>query len=166
MIYEPENGRFRYRKMNCPESVAHAVQLFRRECFEMLGGYMAMPYGGPDWHAEVQARRNGWTVESFPHLKAFHHRPTGTAGRLLRYWFRQGLMDFSMGCDPVFEIARMIRRIPAKPRILGAGARLAGFLSAYCRGEARSVSNEFIRFLRREQKAKLRQAFLGQFRRT
>jgi glycosyltransferase involved in cell wall biosynthesis len=46
MIYEPENGRFRYRKMNCPESVAHAVQLFRRECFEMLGGYMAMPYGG------------------------------------------------------------------------------------------------------------------------
>lgn len=155
-IYEESDGVFKYRATNNLESVAHGVQMFRRKCFELLGGYKPLPYGGPDWHAEVVTRMNGWRVQSHAELKAFHHRPTGTAGGLLRYCYRQGIMDFSLGCHPFFEIAKCISRLGRQPYGIGALARLWGFFWASCKGEERSVSAEFIAFLREEQKSRLR----------
>jgi glycosyltransferase involved in cell wall biosynthesis len=154
-IYEESHGKFRYRKNNNLRSVAHGVQMFRRDCMKALGGYMPLPYGGPDWHAEVSARMSGWRVEAFAELPAFHHRPTGTAGGLLRYWCRQGLMDFSLGSHPLFEVVKLVKRLPSKPYVLGALARLAGFAWAHYRRDRRPVSAEFVHFLRNEQKRRL-----------
>jgi glycosyltransferase involved in cell wall biosynthesis len=154
-IHEEYHGQFKCRKTNRNNSVPHALQLFRRECFQSLGGYVPLPYGGPDWHAEVTARMNGWRVEAFAELPAFHHRPTGTAAGLLRYWYRQGLMDFSLGSYPLFEVVKLVRRLPSKPYVLGALARLMGFVSAYWRGDWRPVSAEFVEFLRNEQRKRL-----------
>lgn len=150
-IYEKRNGSFENRPLNNKLSVAHALQMFRRECFESIGGYVAMPYGGPDWHAEVNARMHGWHVEAFPEFHVSHYRPTGSADRILRHWFRQGRMDYSMGCGPLFEIARLGHRISSKPLVLGALTRLGGFLYGYLRREERPVTPEFIEFLRREE---------------
>ncbi|MFQ5737584.1 MAG: glycosyltransferase [Acidobacteriota bacterium] len=158
-IYEEHNGEFKCRRTNSVTSVAYAVQLFRRECFESFGGYLPLRYGGSDWHAEVIVRMKGWRVVSFPELRALHHRPTGSAYGLLRYRFQQGLMDSSLGSHPSFEILKLIRRFPEKPYALGALARLAGFVWAYCRGEKRAVPDEFVEFLRREQKERLWLAF-------
>jgi glycosyltransferase involved in cell wall biosynthesis len=155
-IYEESHGQFRYRKNNNLRSVAHGVQMFRRECLKALGGYVPLPYGGPDWHAEVTARMNGWRVEAFADLPAFHHRPTGTAAGLLRYWYRQGLMDFSLGSHPLFEVVKVATRVPRRPYVLGAFARLLGFVWAHCSGDRRPVSGEFVQFLRNEQKKRLR----------
>src|SRR5439155_7145403 len=104
-IYEEERGEFRCRRGNSVTSVAHAVQLFRRQSFEVLGGYTAFSWGGADMHAEVTLRMKGWRVESFPDLKVFHYRPTGVGFGLLRSWYKGGLMDFYMGTHPIFEIA-------------------------------------------------------------
>ena len=158
-LYEGEGKTFGPRKSNRTSSVPHGIQLFRRQCLECLGGYSALPYGGPDWHAEVCARMNGWHVQSFPDLPVFHHRPTGTAGSLLSYWYRQGLMDYSLGAHPLFEIGKLVRRLAERPPILGAAARFAGFTIAHCRGEKRPVSDAFIRYLRSEQTARLRRSF-------
>lgn len=155
------DGAFRYRKTNRVTSVAHAVQLFRGECFEAIGGaYRPLPYGGPDTYAETEARRNGWQVASFPDLKVYHHRPTGSAGGVLRGCFRQGRMDFSLGVSPLFEVAKLLGRIGSKPYLAGSFARLSGFLYSYCRGERRAVSRQFIEYLRQEETQKL----LGIFR--
>ena len=155
-IYERIEGEFQSRKMNTTRSVPHAVQLFRRECLEALGGgYTPLPYGGPDWHAEVSLRMLGWRVQSFVDLPAYHHRPTGTVGGLLRTCYREGLMDQAMGCHPLFEVFRLGRRLLTKPVLIGSLTRLGGFTWAHCMGRPRCVSNEFAAFLRREEMERL-----------
>ena len=96
-IYESMNGVFRERRSNRPHSVMHGVQMFRRECFDALGGYLRLPHGSPDSHAEVFLRMQGWKVRSIPGLKAYHHRPNGGAGSLTWYFHREGMSDYSLG---------------------------------------------------------------------
>jgi hypothetical protein len=160
-IYEHRGGVFTSRRSNRSFSVAGAVQLFRRECYEGIGGICSLRYGGEDWCAEVSARMMGWTVKAVPELKVLHHRSTGTANSLLRHWFQQGRMDFSLGCLPAFEIVKCIGRLAEKPVVIGGLARLAGFALSYCLRGDRSVSQEFVRFLRTEQKRRLASIFGG-----
>jgi len=154
------DGVFRSRRDNSVSSVAHAVQLFRRACFQAVGGtYVPLPYGGPDTYAEVTARMNGWRVASFPDLEALHHRTTGSAGGLVRGCFRQGRMDHSLGTLPAFEILKVLRRLNVNPYFIGSAARLAGFAFSYCRGQKRAVSDEFVAHFRHEQSSRLRNLF-------
>jgi len=162
-ICEEKDGKFKSRRTNSVRSVAHAVQMFRRECFESVGGYVALKYGSPDWHAEVVARMHGWRVEAFPQLQVFHHRPTGSADRLIRYRFWEGLMDHSLGSSVLFEILKLARRIPSKPFALGALARFIGFCWGHCHGEKREVSEEFVTFVRNEEKERISSFFHGLF---
>ena len=41
-IFESRHGQYRSRSCNRAWSVAHAVQFFRRACFEQVGGYVAL----------------------------------------------------------------------------------------------------------------------------
>lgn len=154
------DGVFRGRPDNSVTSVAHAVQLFRRACFQAVGGgYIPLPYGASDTYAEVTARMKGWRVNSFPDLEVLHHRATGSAGGMVRGCFRQGRMDFSLGTLPLFEIFKVLRRANVKPRVIGAATRLAGFLFSYCRNDRRAVPGEFVAFFRQEQTARLLNLF-------
>lgn len=156
-ICEECRGEFRPRMGNRAYSVANAVQLFRRECLETLGGrYCILQYGGHDSHAEVTARMKGWHVQTFSELKVFHHRPTGAGAGLWRHSFRQGLMDYSIGVHPLFEVVKLLARVLRQPYVPAALLRLIGFSYAYCRGEKRPVSKEFMEFLRKEQLERLR----------
>jgi len=156
------DGTFRGRRDNSLTSVAHAVQLFRRECFQDIGGrYIPLPFGGPDTYAEVSARMKGWRVASFADLQIQHHRVTGSAGGLLRGCFRQGRMDQSLGTLPAFEVMKVLRRMHVKPFIVGASVRAAGFLYAHLRREPRAVSAEFAEYFRREQSGRIRQLVRG-----
>jgi biofilm PGA synthesis N-glycosyltransferase PgaC len=154
-IYENHHGSFTARASNSVRSVAGAVQMFRRECYEAVGGILPLKYGGEDWCAEVMARMKGWQVEAFPKLRVFHHKPTGTGAGVLKYWYHQGFMDFSLGSYPLFAIVKCLKRLRSRPYVAGALARLAGFAWAYRRKEERPVPREFIEYLRREQKARL-----------
>jgi poly-beta-1,6-N-acetyl-D-glucosamine synthase len=158
-FFEEEAGEFKSRRGNHTYSVTHAAQLVRRECYEAIGGYAVLEFGGEDWHAETSARMNGWEIEAFPELKIFHHRHTGEGGNLLRYKFRQGRMDHSFGCDPLFEVLKCLLRLPDKPFFFGCVARLTGFAWSWAHRDPRLVSNEFMAFLRNEQKARVRSLF-------
>jgi hypothetical protein len=98
----------------------------------------------------------GWKVESFPDLEVFHHRPTGAANNLLKHRFTEGLMDFSLGTDPAFEVVKCLRRLHVKPRVVGAAARFIGFSWSYLTRKAVLASPEFVAFLRSEQRSRLR----------
>lgn len=150
-IYEEHKGEFKSRAFNSVRSVAHAIQLFRKECYEVIGGYIPLKYGGPDWCAEVMARMNGWEVESFPELRVLHHKPTLTAEGILRGGFRQGLMDYSVGSHPMFEVFKCVSRIRAKPYLIYALFRMSGFTWGYCKKEGRVVPDEFVKYIRKEQ---------------
>lgn len=147
------DGEFRPRKVRTVTSVAHACQLFRRECFAAIGGeYIPLRYGGPDTYAETSARMKHWRVSSFSELQVFHHRPTNAAEGQLRGWFRQGKMDHSLGALPVFELLKLFRRVWVKPYLIGSMARCAGFIHSYWKREDRQVPKEFVIYLRQEQK--------------
>jgi glycosyltransferase involved in cell wall biosynthesis len=158
-IHEEVNGTFVGRRGNSPHAVAHAVQLFRRECYEKAGPYLPLPYGGPDWVAEIVARQNGWRVRSFPELPVRHYRPTSSAGGLVRGLYRQGLMDHSLGCDPIFEALKCLSRVSAAPFLIGALVRFSGFVWASCRRFPYAVPQDISQFLRAEQQARVRSIF-------
>lgn len=155
-IYERDSGGFKVRFGDSVRSVAGAVQLFRRECYESVGGMLPLKWGGEDWYVEVMARMKGWRVESFPELVVFHHRRTGAGTGPLKYHFGLGSTDYSLGDHPLFVLAKCARRLRAKPYVAAGLARLAGFLWASWRREARPTSKEFVDFLRGEQKQRLR----------
>ncbi len=158
-LYEDLGDGFKPRHANTITSVANGVQLFRRACYDGIGGYQALKYGAPDWFAEVSARMRGWWVESFPELEVQHLRPTGLAGGRLRNAYRGGLVAYTMGSHPLFELFKCARRIPGKPVIFGALARMCGLVTGYIRGEPRTASQELMTFLRREQMERLRSYF-------
>ena len=157
-VYEDSGDGYKSRKMNDVRNVPHAAQLMRRECYAAVGGYQILKYGGEDWCAQITAQMKGWEVESLPELKIFHHRHTGGSSRPLKNSFRLGRMDYSFGSDPVFEIAKCLRRWREKPYIAVAVARIAGFIWPYLCSERHEVTNEFISFLRREQRERLSSA--------
>lgn len=163
-VVEETDGEFRDRRQNRVYSVAHAAQLVRRKCYEAIGGYAVLEYGGEDWHAQTSAEMKGWKTEAVPELKIFHHRHTGEGDNLLRHRFRQGRMDYSLGSDPLFETFKCILRMPDKPFFLGGVARLVGFFWSWVRQDERPVSAEFIQFLRFDQKRKISALMKGSWK--
>lgn len=154
-VAEETNGEFRDRRQNRLYSVAHAAQLVRRDCYEQIGGYAVLEYGGEDWHAQTSAKMKGWKAQAFPDLKIYHHRHTGEADNLLRHKFRQGRMDYSFGSDPLFEALKCGQRFPDKPLVVGGLSRFLGFCWSWMRRDERPVSAEFVKFLRSEQRQRM-----------
>ena len=155
-IFEREGGAFKSRPANSTWSVAGGIQLFRRECYQAVGGLKPMPLGGEDWYAEIMARMNGWEVKAFPDIPAFHHKPGADRRGLIQEAIREGAMDYSMGTHPIFELVKCVRRIKQKPYGIFAAYRMFGFLLQYVMRQRRPVTNEVIAYLRCEQISKLR----------
>jgi glycosyltransferase involved in cell wall biosynthesis len=133
--------------------VAGGCQLFRRECFEQIGGYKPSPIG-VDWIAVTTARYRGWRTRSFREKSFLHHRPLGTAGRgRLRAAFFYGEKDHILGWHPLYELARVAFQTARDP--IAGSCIAAGYLSASVRRLPRAVSPEVAAFHRAEQLSKL-----------
>jgi glycosyltransferase involved in cell wall biosynthesis len=140
--------------------VAGPCQLFRRECFQEIGGYVPNRAGGLDWIAVMTARMKGWKVRAFPEKRFHHYRTLGTAERgALRALFSYGEKDYYLGGSPVWQLFRVAYRMAKKPVLLGGLALLSGYCWAALRRAKRAVSPELMRFHRREQMKKLRAIF-------
>ena len=145
--------------------VAGPIQLFRRECFIEIGGYVGNPAGGVDWIAVMMARMKGWTVRSFADLRYHHHRSMGTAERSeVKALFSYGEKDYYLGNSPVWEIFRCTFRLAKKPYVIGGIALLAGYTWAAVRRVKRPVSDELVCFHRADQMHKLKNIFRALFR--
>jgi biofilm PGA synthesis N-glycosyltransferase PgaC len=140
--------------------VAGPVQLFRRECWNDTGGYIANPGGGVDWVAVMSARMKGWGVCSFDEKRYHHHRSMGTAGRSeVAALFSYGQKDYCLGNSPVWQLFRAMYRLAKKPYFAGGFALLWGYCWAALRQKKRIVSPELLRFHRAEQMQKLKAIF-------
>ena len=145
--------------------VAGGCQLFRRRCFQEIGGYVPNKAGGIDWIAVTTARMMGWRTRSFREKSFFHYRSLGTAERsLLASAFSYGEKDYYLGNHPLWEIFRVTYRATKKPYLVGALALYSGYLSAFVRRMKRPVSDDLMKFHRREELSKLRTIFRSMFR--
>ncbi len=154
-VHEEVQGQFQSRKYNRIDSVAHAAQLVRRECYEAIGGYAILRFGGEDTHATVSARMKGWQARSLPFLKIYHRRHTASVGGELRGQFRQGQMDYHLGYDALFEVLKCISRMMHQPFLVGGFVRMCGFAWPYIRRDKREVSQDFVEFVRKEQRKRM-----------
>jgi glycosyltransferase involved in cell wall biosynthesis len=136
--------------------VSGQCQLFRRECFEEIGGYRPNKAGGIDWMAVTTARMMGWKTRSFREKSFFHHRTLGTAERgRFASSFSYGEKDYYLGGHPVWELFRVAYRMSKRPYLLDGIALGSGYLWAFVRRVKRPVSDELMRFHRKEQLHKL-----------
>ena len=156
--------QYDYRFSNV-ENVWGGCQLFRRECFEDIGGYVPVKGGCIDHIAVVSARMKGWKTRTFTEKICLHHREMGTAQHGgLAAKFRTGAKDYSVGNHPIWELFRMLYQMKQQPFIIGGLALGSGYTWSMVRRAARPVSNNLVTFTRREQMQRLRRFLLGKAR--
>jgi glycosyltransferase involved in cell wall biosynthesis len=137
--------------------VAGGCQLFTRQCFQEIGGYIPNRAGGIDWIAVTTARMKGWKTRSFPEKRFHHYRTLGTAGRSgVAASFSYGEKDYYLGGSPVWQLFRVAYRLTKRPVLVDGLALFSGYCWAALRRVKRPVTPELMRFHRREQMKKLR----------
>lgn len=152
LLWDSCGGTFVQQKLSIHWSVSGPVQMFRRGCFDEIGGYWALREGGIDAAAEVMARMKGWRVRTFPELKVLHHRRTGTEGkRVLRSCVQRGVQDYMLGYHPLFSLMRYVAHFGERPAVLSAVATIWGYFSSLASRKQRVLPCDFVRFLRKEQ---------------
>lgn len=158
VICELEKGVFKERRGNAAWSVAGGIQMFRREAFESIGGYIPLEHGGSDGLAALMARMRGWEVRSFAHLRVLHHRPTSTADGLLRGAFNRGRMEASFGYHPLFMMLKCARRLGFRPMVIGSFLSWAGFWAYKFRGGRAVIPPNALGYLRQTQMERVSRA--------
>jgi biofilm PGA synthesis N-glycosyltransferase PgaC len=149
------------------EHVSGACQLFRRECFETIGGYTPIKGGGIDLVAVVTSRMRGWETRSFPERVCFHHRKMGSEmNKGLKLPFRWGQSDYRLGGHPIWQLFRCLYQMSKQPYIVGGLVCLIGYYVALITRHPRAVSKEFAEFRGKEQMQRLRKFFTDKIRVT
>lgn len=142
------------------EHVSGACQVFRRACFEAIGGYMPVKGGSIDHIAVITSRMKGWKTRTFPEKVCIHHRQVGTAQRgVLASKVQLGMKDYRIGNHPLWQAFRVSYQMTKAPVGFGGLALGYGYLSAWLRGIERPVPAELVAFHRREQMQRLKQKF-------
>ena len=147
---------FRYSNI---ENVWGGCQLFRRECYEVIGGYTPLKGGCIDHVAVLSARLHGWRTRTFTERVCVHHRQMGTAMQgALKAKFKMGVKDYTVGNHPIWELARSIYQMRNRPLFVGGLAMGAGYFWSLSRRTEIPLSPELVAFVRREQMARLKRA--------
>jgi len=144
------------------EHVAGMCQMFRRECFESIGGYSAIKSGGIDLIAVLSARAKGWETRTFLEKTFIHHRSQGGALHTgLRGRWYMGRKDYLLGNHPVWEFFRSFYQMRYRPYIIGGLLVLASYLWNSVRGVEKTMPAELMARRRSEQMLRLRNLLTG-----
>ena len=157
LLYEESNGKFMPRPLSEMRYVPGAFQLFRRACYEQVGGYVPSRWGGEDTIAVVTARMKGWETKTIPVIQGYHHKKSELSRGYSREWFRNGVMFHALGSHPLIELMKSMRCMTRKPYILGGVMRMYGYLWATCNMKERPVSAEFMEYFRSEQWSRVKE---------
>jgi poly-beta-1,6-N-acetyl-D-glucosamine synthase len=148
------------------DSVGGAIQLFRKECFEDIGGYLPLRLGGIDTAAEITARMHRWEVKKVKDIRVDEHRRTGSAaGGFIKAKYKEGQRQHSLGYDTAFYLVRSLYKAGHRPFIIGSATSLIGFAVARVLRYPIILPNHAVAFLRHEQRNKLRSGLLAMARR-
>lgn len=142
--------------------VSGACQMFRRACFEDVGGYVPVRGGAVDWIAVTTARMKGWETRTFMDKVCYHHRKIGTADHSpLMARFHYGRKAYYVGGHPLWELVRGISQMRSSPYVSGGSWFIAGYVWAALTRMERPVSAELMAFHRGEQMARFRRLLGG-----
>ncbi|KAA6458003.1 glycosyltransferase family 2 protein [Acidobacteria bacterium AB60] len=144
------------------DNVSGACQLFRRACYEEIGGYVVARGGAIDTIACLSARMKGWKTRTFTERTSSHHRAIGTAQHgPIASRFNLGKRDYAIGNHPLWEVLRGAYQMTRRPFVLRGLALIAGYLWAAVTRADRPASPEVRAFRRKEQMNRLAAVFFG-----
>ena len=150
-------GTFQYNyQLVSRDHVSGACQLFRRECFEAVGGYTPLKRG-VDLVAVTTARMKGWKTQCFVQQCCYHHRKQGTGMNrsvMVNYW--SGYYDYVLGVYPLWQVIRSIYEMRCAPYVIGGCYLFIGYFWAMLSRVERPVSPEFVAFRKMEAMRRLR----------
>jgi len=147
-IYHLENGSLRLE----PSPAFHvrgATKIYKRECWEMLGGLVVAP--GWDTIDEVKANMLGWSTRTFVDLQVSHYRFTGAADGAWKDSVKNGFANYVTGYHPFFMLFKCLRRLTSRPYVVGSLGLGWGFLKGYIRHAARVEDHALIKYTRNQQ---------------
>jgi glycosyltransferase involved in cell wall biosynthesis len=133
--------------------VRGATKIYRRACWEAIGGLWSAP--GWDTIDEAKANMLGWKSDTFGELHLCHHRLTGSADGLVRDRIKHGLACYVSGYHPLFVAASCIYRIVHKPYLIGSFAMGYGFVKGYVNHVPRVDDTRLISYMRSQQLRRL-----------
>ncbi len=139
-----ENPRFHVRG---------ATKIYRRECWEAIGGLWPAP--GWDTIDEVKANMKGWKTYSFTDLSLLHHRFTGSEEGLFRDRIKHGVACYVSGYHPLFVAASCVRRLTKKPRIIGSIGMMYGYIRSHFTRPPRLDERSYFAYIRGQQLRRL-----------
>jgi len=155
-----EDGKHYDFRFASTDHVSGACQLFRKVCFEQIGGYIPIKGGGIDWVAVTTSRMKGWKTQTFIEKTCTHHRKIGTGdSSKLMAAFKYGQKNYYLGGHPLWHLSRSIFQMKNKPYIIGGLLLLWGYLWASIKRMERPVSPELMKFYRAEQMQRLKNIF-------
>lgn len=139
------------------DEFSHGVaKLFRRECFEQIGGFVReVMWDGIDCH---RCRMLNWDACSIsdPELKIIHLRLMGSSHKSIFHGRRRwGRGQYFMGTHPLYLLGISAYRMAERPWVFGGLSILAGFIGSYFRDADRYEDPEFRQFLRKWQMGEL-----------
>lgn len=149
------------------EHVSGMCQVFRRKCFEAIGGYPAIRSGGIDLIAVLSARAKGWETRTFVEKSFVHHRTQGGALHTgLRGRLQAGRKDYLLGNHPIWEIFRSVYQMTHKPYVIGGALMLCGYMWDAVRGVERTIPRELMAIRQSEQLKRLKLVIQRRFHPT
>jgi glycosyltransferase involved in cell wall biosynthesis len=155
------NETYDYRFVST-DHVSGACQVFRRACWEEIGGYALSKGGAIDTIATLTARSKGWKTRTFTAKMALHHRVIGTAeNSQIKSRFILGRRDWMIGNSVLWEMFRGLYQMTKRPYVLRGAAIVVGYVWAACTGVQRPVPADLRAFRRKEQMEQLGRFFRG-----
>jgi poly-beta-1,6-N-acetyl-D-glucosamine synthase len=146
------------------EHVSGMCQMFRRECFEDIGGYQAIRSGGIDLIAVLSARAKGWETRTFVEKSFLHHRSqSGASHTGLRERIHAGRKDYLLGNHPAWEVFRSVYQMGHKPYIVGGFLVLCSYMWNLFSGVKRTIPEDLMVLRQREQMARLKRIVQRRF---
>ena len=133
--------------------VRGGVKIYRRACWDALGGLWVGP--GSDLMDETKANMLGWTTRSFTDVHMLHHRPTGESYGRWGGIVKDGKIDYVTGYHPLFLLAKWASRLVRKPYLVGSMGLAYGYFAARWQKIPQVDDPELIRYVRRQQLARL-----------
>lgn len=129
--------------------VRGATKIYRRACWEAIGGLVVSP--GWDTVDEVKATMLGWKTESFDEIMVLQRRLTGSKDGVWRDYVKNGRANYICGYHPLFMLLKCVKRMCQKPYLVASLALAYGYIASSLDGTPRVRDAEVIRYLRRQQ---------------
>ena len=127
-----------------------ASKMYRRECFEEIGGIKRIP--GWDLADLLAAQMKNWNTRCYfdiivPHYKIGGARRSGfTKGKFLL-----GRFQYRFGYPFLYVLLKSVYHLTTRPFIISGAGLITGYIYAASRREKRYFDKEMIAFLRKRQ---------------